>query len=350
MNTPMASLGRRHVVLLVVGAVVVSLAVPMVIGGTQSLAQIRGLPADTYAALFAVMLLSWTARAVKLHLLLGRLGAGAIFSRTVAMSLAIDFAFITTPCGVGGYAASVYCGRRAGLTASGATTLTFVDQLLDLVFFAIALPLAAASLAWMHRSGGLALLAMAIALGMLALLVLAVLVHGRLARWLRGDNVFVRRWPGLKDRQLHLLTFIAHLKTDSRLISTAPAAVTALLLISTALQWLARYGVLWVALALLGDLVPFALTLMSQSLILHAALWTGVPAGGGGAELGLSAVLLPMAPATTVAAALILWRLATFHLCLVAGVAAIAALARPHRADADEMALVAIEQAGSDVP
>jgi glycosyltransferase 2 family protein len=350
MNTLMPQTGRRRVVLLVIGAVVVSLAVPLIIGGTQSLAQIRALPADIYVALFAVMALSWVARALKMHLLLGRLGADTIFPRTLAMSLAIDFAFITTPCGVGGYAASMYCGRRSGLTSSGAATLTFVDQLLDLVFFAFAVPLAAVSLAWMHRSGGLALLAMAITGGLVLSAVCAILMHRSLTRWLCGDNVLVRRWPALKDRRQTLLTFVTNVKRDSRLIFTARAAFMAMLIASTVLQWLARYGVLWVALALLGNLVPFALTLLWQSLIIHAALWTGVPAGGGGAELGLSAVLLPIAPAMTVATALILWRLTTFHLCLVAGVAAIASMAKPCYADGDEIAFVAMEHAGSDVP
>jgi uncharacterized membrane protein YbhN (UPF0104 family) len=108
------------------------------------------------------------------------------------------------------------------------------------------------------------------------------------------------------------------------------------LIATTAVQWLTRYGVLWAALALLGHTVPFALTLLSQSLILHAALWTGVPSGGGGAELGLSAALIAMVPASAIATALILWRLATFHLCLVAGALAIAWLARSKARHPDE--------------
>ena len=84
---------------------------------------------------------------------------------------------------------------------------------------------------------------------------------------------------------------------------------------------------LWFALELLGQHVPFALTLLLQSLILHAALWTGVPSGGGSAELGLTAALTAWVPATAMATALLLWRLATFDLCLVAGLAAVVILA-----------------------
>jgi uncharacterized membrane protein YbhN (UPF0104 family) len=86
--------------------------------------------------------------------------------------------------------------------------------------------------------------------------------------------------------------------------------------------------VLWLALLLLGHQVPFAITLLLQSLVLHAALWTGVPAGGGGAELGLSATLAAWVPATSIATALLLWRIATLYSCLAVGAVAIAILAR----------------------
>ena len=324
-----ASLWKRHRVgMLIALAVIVSVAVPLLIGGGQSLTQIRELSADTYLVLFAIIATSWLARALKLHLLLGRMGAHVFFPRTFAMSLAIDFAFMSTPAGVGGYAASVYCSRRLGVSLSAATTVTFMDQFLDLAFFTLALPLAALSLAWTNFSTTLMLLAVGASVLVIAMVVLAVVMHQRFLRWLCGDNYFARRWPRLRERQHRLHAFVDNMKKDSRILLSGTPGTTALLLASTALQWLTRYGVLWAALALLGHAVPFALTLLSQSLILHAAMWTGVPAGGGGAELGLTAALLAMVPSSIIATALILWRLTTFHLCLVVGAAAIAWLAR----------------------
>jgi uncharacterized membrane protein YbhN (UPF0104 family) len=78
---------------------------------------------------------------------------------------------------------------------------------------------------------------------------------------------------------------------------------------------------------MLGHKVSFALTLLLQSLVLHAAMWTGVPAGGGSAELGLSATLAPWVSMSSMATALLLWRAATFYLCLIAGAVAISVLA-----------------------
>ncbi len=318
---------RRFAVLIVV-AIVISLAVPLLIGGRESVEQIRNLPPETYLALFAIICVSGLARSLKLQLLMARLGARVPFGRAVTMALAIDFAFIATPGGVGGYAANIYFGRRAGLSASGATTLTAVDQFLDLAFFALALPLAALSLVLMNLSITLSLLALGASTLMIGFAVAIFATHGHVIDWLCGDNVIVRRWPRLKARQQTLRAFTDNVKLDARLLIAGPPTTTAALIAATALQWLTRYGVLWAALALLGHAVPFALTLMAQSLILHAAMWTGVPSGGGGAELGLSAALLSSVPSATIGTALILWRLATFHLCLAAGLVCLASLAR----------------------
>ncbi len=313
---------------LVAVAVIVSLAVPLLIGGKQALIEIRQLPAQTYLMLFALMAVCWCVRAVKLQLLMNRLGAGISFGRSFAMSLAVDFAFVSTPAGLGGYAAGVYCARRAGISMSAATTVTFIDQLLDLMFFALALPLAALSLLWTNVPRALSLFAFVGSASLIVLALVITLMHRRFVRWLCGDNMFSRRWPSLREKQTRLLAFLDNVAADSRFLFSAPPAITATLIFTTAVQWLTRYGVLWAALALLGHTVPFALTLLSQSLILHAAMWTGVPSGGGGAELGLSAALIAMVPAPVIATALILWRLATFHLCLVVGALAAAWLAR----------------------
>ena len=73
-------------------------------------------------------------------------------ARSLGISLATDFAFMTTPGGVGGYAASVYYLRRAGASASGAAAITAADQGMDVLFFVVALPLAAFGLLCPMRS------------------------------------------------------------------------------------------------------------------------------------------------------------------------------------------------------
>jgi len=56
-----------------------------------------------------------------------------------------------------------------------------------------------------------------------------------------------------------------------------------------------------------------------------------MPAGAGSAELGLSATLIAWVPGPVLATALLLWRMATLHVGLIAGAIAIAVLARRHK-------------------
>ncbi len=324
----------RRAGLLIGVAVLATLAVPILLGGRDAFVQTLDFPASGYAVLLALLATSWVARASKLHVLLQRIGARQNFVRTMQMSLAIDFAFIGTPAGVGGYAASIYYVRCSGTSTSAAATVTAVDQLLDLAFFALILPLAGLSLLWSELPTSLALLAFVTSALMIALGVIAFFMRRGLVRWLLGENVLVRRWPRLHRRQASLRKFLASLNADMRLLMSAGIPGVFGVCALTALQWVTRYGILWAALTLLGYRVSYALTLLLQSLILHAALWTGVPSGGGGAEIGLSAALAAWVPATSMATALLLWRLVTFDVCLIAGLAAVILLAR-QRAVAD---------------
>jgi uncharacterized membrane protein YbhN (UPF0104 family) len=99
----------------------------------------------------------------------------------------------------------------------------------------------------------------------------------------------------------------------------------------TVLQQVTRYAILWLVLLLLGFPVSFPLTFLLQVFVLQAASWTGVPAGAGAAELGLSATLMTWVSASGLATALLLWRIATLHIGLIAGAIAIAGLARRMR-------------------
>ena len=318
----------RHAGLLIAVALAATLAVPILLGGNEALWQTLHFSVDGYLAIFVVIVTSWFARAVKLHLLLHRLQVHPRFARTLAISLATDFAFISTPGGVGGYAASVYYLRRVGTSVSGAATITAADQGLDLLFFVVALPIAGIALIWSDLPQTLAILGFASSASMIALALGALLARRKLWAWMFGDNTIGARWPRLRRKQQALREFLMSLRANASLLLAGGPAFLCGVFALTALQWLTRYGVLWLVLLLLGHRVPFALILLMQSLVLHAALWTGVPAGGGGAELGLSATLAAWVPATSIATALLLWRMATLYICLVAGAVAIAALAR----------------------
>src|SRR6185295_19014376 len=158
--------------LLIAAAVAATLVVPIVLGGREALLAALHFSIQGYFGIFALIVASWAGRALKLQVLLRRLDVRASLLRSLGISLATDFAFITTPGGVGGYAASVYYLRRAGASSSGAAAVTAADQGMDVLFFVVALPLAALSLLWSDVPRSLSTVALATS----ALIALAALV------------------------------------------------------------------------------------------------------------------------------------------------------------------------------
>jgi len=315
----------RASVLLIAGALVATLLVPLYFGGEAALRATLSLTASGYAALFALIFASWIARTLKLQLLLRRMGVEVGFVQVFEISLATDFGFLATPAGLGGYAASVYYARRAGASISAAAALTAADQALDLVFFALVLPIAGLAFFGTALPAQLVTAALATSAGLVAI-ALALWIaqrqwRGWPAAWQRAGS----RWPKL---QRAVGEFRAQAAAQARMLLGGGPAFLGSAFALTVLQWMTRYGILWLVLVLLGCPVSFWLLLALQALVLHVAQWSGVPAGGGGAELGLTASLATWVPAATLATALLLWRLVTLYFALGAGAIAIARLAR----------------------
>ncbi|MGA9343135.1 MAG: lysylphosphatidylglycerol synthase transmembrane domain-containing protein [Rhodanobacteraceae bacterium] len=319
---------RRAGVVLLVAAFGATLAVPILLGGRVALAAVVGFPVAGYLALLGVIATSWLARAVKIRTLLHRLGVVAPFAQLLAISLATDCAFMVTPAGVGGYAASVYYLHRAGASVSGATTITAADQALDVIFFLLAVPLAAFTLFGAHLPSRWAIVAIGGGGLVLALVFAALFARRRLLAWMLGQDGAGARWPWWQRHRQALRGFCSNLVAHARMLAAAGPWFFGAVFGLTAVQWLARYGVLWLALAVLGHPISVAKAFLLQSIVLNAAQWTGMPAGGGGAEIGLTATLVAWVPATAIAAALLLWRMATLYASLAAGLGAIGWLAR----------------------
>jgi len=306
---------------------VIAAIFPLLLGGRAAIANAFELRADKYLYLFILVVTGWLLRALKQGLLMQRLGVHAGAWRTLAVSLAIDCAFLATPGGVGGYAAGIYYVRKVGATYAAATAIAAGDQILDLLFFALAMPLAALSLSQVSELPP-ALAHGAAFGGLLALVLLVALIALRrhLAAWFFGPRGPVERFAFLRRRRESLQSFFANVGGEARVLMSGSPAYFAVAFAATAVQWLTRYGVLWLILEMFGHRVPFALLLLLQGVVLHVAQWTGMPAGGGGADLGLAATLAPFVPTGTVASALLLWRIGTLYLPLAAGAISVIAL------------------------
>jgi len=157
-------------------------------------------------------------------------------------------------------------------------------------------------------------------------------------RWAGAAGNWLRAIPVLQSARVR--GFMAELRLQAVSLLRADARQNALLLLLTGLQWFARYSVLWMVLDALGHRLPYGFILVLQAGVLHLAQWTGIPGGGGSADLGVAAALAPWLPAAVIAPALSLWRLGTLYVPLVLGGLAFAALSRnagrnPSTPDAD---------------
>ena len=314
--------------LLLVAGLIATVAIPFLLGGRSTLSAAANIAIDGYAALLGLVVTSWMARALKLHLLLHRLKTPTTVVRSFGISLATDLAFAATPAGIGGYVATIYYLRRAGASGTGAATIMAMDQGTDLVFFSISVPLVALALAGSGLSQTMTAAALGTAAVTLIFLATVWLARRKILSFVFAPNRLFERSSYLRRAQHALRTFVAGSRKYVSLIVAAGPMFFLWMLGLTAVQWLTRYGVLWLALLLLHQPVSFALTFLLQVGVLHAALWTGIPAGGGGAELGLTATLAPWVTPAHMATALVIWRAATLYTSLLAGSIAMIALAR----------------------
>ncbi len=318
---------RNAATMFAVLGVGLSMGVPFILGPHGLFTSLLTVPVQVFLVLAASAAVSALAKAGKLHLLQATLGLRLRFLRTFAITLVTDFAFLVSPLGAAGYGVNMALLQRAGASWAIATTVVGADQALDLTFFAIAVPIAL-----VFSVGPLAYLAPRVSLSTIVgvLAVVAILIgalwacRGYIARAFDAAGY---RVPWLKARRARWDRFRQSVRQQWVLLLTGPRDRFAALLLLTTLQWLLRYSALWFVLLELGYRLPLGFVLAVQAVVLHAALWTGVPAGGGGGDLALAAAFAAWVPRESMATALVLWRFATLYCPLILGAAGFVALA-----------------------
>lgn len=324
-------LTRTAAAVLALAGIGLAIAAPFVLSFHAALAGLWRVSAFVFVALAASAAASAAAKAGKLHLMQTALGLRMRFMRTFAMTLVTDFAFLVSPLGAAGYGVNVGLLQRAGASWALATTVVSADQTLDLTFFAIAVPI---SLAF-----GLGPLSQVIPHVSMLVVIGAplgvVLLAGTFWTFRRhvaaGLNATGRRIRWVSERRARWGRFCRSVRLQWVQLVTGPRWRLAALLLLTTLQWLLRYGALWFILRELGYRLPLGFVLAVQAVVLHAALWTGIPAGGGGGDLALAAAFATWVPRAAMATALVLWRFATLFFPLILGAAGFIALASRRR-------------------
>jgi uncharacterized protein (TIRG00374 family) len=311
---------RARKTLLIAVALIAALAVPLLLGGRAALLAVTQFPLSGLALLGSLTVVGSLAKAAKMQGVAQRLGVRLSWLRMSAVSLAGDAAFLATPMGAGGYPLSLFLLNRNAVSLGDATAIIAIDQLFDLLFFLIVLPFFTASLLSLRS------LSWSIA-GLFAIgLALWLLRHGLAPLLYKA-----LRWPRWRRPMRHALRLVSAMLKKLRLLRDAGPRLIVQTASLTVIQQLSRYGLLWYVLTRFGIDLPFGEVFAAQALLVSAAGWTGIPAGAGAAELGLTATFAARVPTATMASALLLWRLASLHLPLVLGGLSLLFLMRSRR-------------------
>jgi len=309
-----------------------AMATPFLLGSHALLAGLRAVPVSVFLVLAASAAISAVAKAGKLQLLQTALDLRLRFARTVAITLVTDFAFLVSPLGAAGYGVNLGLLQRAGASWAIATTVVSADQALDLAFFAVAIPISLLSLVG-PLTGIIPKIDVTLVGGVLAgAAILLGMLWSTRRQLSRTLNALSRRIVWLRARRAQWARFHQNVLQQWALLMRGPRDRFVALLLLTTLQWLLRYGALWFILLELGYPLPPGFVLAVQAVVLHAALWTGIPAGGGGGDLALAAVFANWVPRAVMATALVLWRFATLYCPLILGAAGFIALEWRRRA------------------
>ncbi|TDY54706.1 uncharacterized protein (TIRG00374 family) [Paraburkholderia rhizosphaerae] len=326
------SLKRHTATLLAVLGVGLAAGAPFVLGSHQSFAGLRTLSLHIFLVLASSAAASALGKAGKQYLMQSALGLRLPFMRTYGIALVTDSAFLASPLGAAGYGVNIGLLQRAGASWATATTVVGADQALDLAFLSVTVPLA-----------------MAFALGPLAQVVprpdIAVVVEMLVTVAILIVTLWTcrRKISSALDAACDRIQWLGALRSrwdkfrdsvhqQAKLLMSGSRHRVAGLLLFTTLQWLPRYGVLWFVLVELGYRLPLGFVMAVQAVVLHAALWTGIPAGGAAGDLALAAAFANWVPQDAMATALVLWRFATLYFPLMLGAAAFFALAWRRRA------------------
>lgn len=296
-----------------------ALLIPFFMGGMEMFQRLRNFPPMLLLGMFAMVLVGWCMNTMRLRLLLGESASGLNWRKSLAVVMATEFAYCATPGGSGAPLTLVALLSRSGIGPAKSTAAFATDQLMDLVYFLLALigiliyavfHQLSENLEWMLIASALLIGAgLCVCAGFARYHRPIILFNGRLLKRLNRKNTTRIRWA---RKLLHFRDALAETwKMPHRILFKVFAL--------TCVHWSLRYSVMYLALKGLGVDIEWAWTFLVQMLSLSAGQFSLSPGGAGAAELTSAALLAPMVGKSTAAAAILIWRIVTYYFYLVAG-------------------------------
>lgn len=304
---------------LVLVSLVVSLSLPLIYGGVDSFKQLATISPAVVALLLSMIVAGWMFNAGRIRILARGLGVQLRAREALRTVVSAEFAAVATPASTGGAATYIFLLSRRGLRLGEAAAIVAFDQVMDLIFFATAMPLA---LVLFLTGQGLtrSFSGPAVLIGVLALGVILMLWLPRhyrpIAIWL---GRVIRRVPCLCRLRYRLARWLIQFRCSVTLLLRLGARRLLLVYVLCVGHWLLRYGVLPVLLYFMGYSGHWSYIFLAQGLMFLVGHVSFLPGGAGGVELAFGALLRPYLDGGTTAAAILVWRFCTFYWYLLAG-------------------------------
>ncbi|WP_408005426.1 lysylphosphatidylglycerol synthase transmembrane domain-containing protein [Pseudomonas huanghezhanensis] len=300
-------------------ALILALLIPLFMGGTDMFHRLRAFPLDLLLIMFGMVLVGWCCNTARLRLLLGDSASGLSIRKSLGVVMATEFAYSATPGGSGAPLTLVALLSRNGIGPAKSTAAFATDQLMDLVFFLMALIGILIYALFHNLSERLEWMLIVSAL----LIVAGLVACAGFARYHRRiilfNGVLLKRFNTKATTRMRWARKLLHFRDALAETWKMPHRVLFQVFVLTCLHWGLRYSVLYLTLRGLGADVQWAWTFLIQMLSLSAGQFSLSPGGAGTAELTSAALLAPMVGKSTAAAAILIWRAVTYYFYLIAG-------------------------------
>jgi uncharacterized protein (TIRG00374 family) len=311
---------KKSWILLLLASIILSLAVPFLLGGLDQFRLLHLLSWWAALLLVGLAMVSWGFNAWRTRFLVGSLGLSIRMVDAGLTTMSAEFAGVTTPGAVGMAATYTYLYHDMGISVGEAVGLVGIIMVTDLIYFGSIMSLAA-------------LAQVAVGLGSRDTLRVVVVVMGVvvgsavglffLVRNYRSVCRFIARQMGrvswLARRRYSMARGLVHFLRALRTLRQMSRWQLAKLYFITLGFWLPRYLVLIVVIVLVGHYVPLAYLFLVQGVLNLGGQAFLLPGGGGTVDAGYAAFLSPYLPREALSFTLLVWRTYTFYWLLAVG-------------------------------
>jgi hypothetical protein len=306
----------RRLLLFLPISVGISVIVALLTTGTGDLVRLEAFSFWLFAGAAGLRLVPWLSKAVRLTNWMHFLGHRFSLRSGLRISIMAELGMAITPTAVGGQPVKAGMLYQRGVSLGESTSLTTIQTVEDLTFYAIGLPLALTLVSFRARAALLRLLEQE-AVGPRGILVAAGVVLGLLLSGLLAARAF-GVFPKIRHK---LAAFGEEFKRLYAEVITRGKQRFAVNVAVAAVHWVSRYSVVAMLTLSLGHEVNFLNFLVLQWVLFAVMAFVPTPGATGGAE-GLFVILFTgVLPREALGTILIGWRFLDFYFTTIVALA-----------------------------